>query len=87
MSKTHFPLRFTGTEILNHKVSTGIVLLFLYHGNRRWWGFSPTPRPFFTLGKDSVSILKEAGWAPRTGLDRYGKSRPHRDSISGPSSP
>jgi hypothetical protein len=24
---------------------------------------------------------------PRAGLDRCGKSRPHRDSISGPSSP
>ena len=28
------------------------------------------------------------GWVgPRTGLDRCGKSRPHRDSIPGPSSP
>jgi hypothetical protein len=24
---------------------------------------------------------------PRAGLDRYGKSRPHRDSIPGPSTP
>jgi hypothetical protein len=28
------------------------------------------------------------GWVgPRAGLDRCGKSRPHRDSIPGPSSP
>jgi hypothetical protein len=28
------------------------------------------------------------GWVgPRTGLERCGKSRPHRDSIPGPSSP
>jgi hypothetical protein len=28
------------------------------------------------------------GWVgPRAGLDRYGKSRPHQDSIPGPSSP
>jgi hypothetical protein len=28
------------------------------------------------------------GWVgPRAGLDGYGKSRPHRDSIPGPSSP
>ena len=41
---------------------------------------SSSPRPHFTLGKDLVPILQEAGWAPgpvRTG----GKSRPHRDSI------
>jgi len=40
-------------------------------------------RPHFNPGKDPVSILQEAGWAPgpvRTG----GQSRSHRDSIPGP---
>ena len=46
-----------------------------------------TPRPLFTPWKDPVPIVQEAGWAPRTRLDRCGKSRPHRDSIPGPSSP
>ena len=42
---------------------------------------SPTPRPYFTPGKDPVPIVQEAGWAPGpvwTGE----KSRPHRDSIT-----
>ena len=41
---------------------------------------SSTSRPNFTPGKDSVSIIQEAGWAPGqvwTGE----KSRPHWDSI------
>jgi len=41
----------------------------------------------FTPGKDPVPVVQEAGWIPRAGLDRRGKSRPHRDSIPGPSSP
>jgi hypothetical protein len=45
-------------------------------------------RPGRTLpaGKDPVPILQEAGWAPGQ-VWTGGKSRPHRDSISGPSSP
>ena len=35
----------------------------------------------FTPGKDPVPIVQKAG------LDRCGKTRPHRDSIPGPSSP
>ena len=42
--------------------------------------FSSTPRPHFTLGKDPVPILQEAGWAPGP-VWTGGKSRPHRDSI------
>ena len=38
-------------------------------------------------GKDPVPIVQEAGFEPRAGLDGCGKSRPHRDSIPGPSSP
>jgi hypothetical protein len=46
-----------------------------------------TPRPGrFTPGKVLVPIVQETV-DPRAGLNRYGKSRPHRDSISGPSSP
>ena len=41
---------------------------------------SNTLRPHFTPGKDPVSILQEAGWAPGP-VWRGGKSRPHRDSI------
>jgi len=41
---------------------------------------SSTPRPHFTPGKEPVSILQEAGWAPGP-VWTGGKSRPHRDSI------
>jgi len=33
-------------------------------GTIRGWGFSVTPWPLFTLGKDPVPIVQEAGWAP-----------------------
>ena len=42
---------------------------------------SSTPRPNFTLGKDPVRIVQEAGWVPGPAWTG-GKSRPHRDSIS-----
>jgi len=47
-----------------HRGSRGIALPFLDHGTRRGWGFSVTPRPLFTLRKDPVPIVQEAGWAP-----------------------
>jgi len=39
-----------------------------------------------TPGKDPVPIVQEAGWTPGP-VWTGGKSRPHRDSIPGPSSP
>jgi hypothetical protein len=50
-----------------HRGSRGITLLFLDHGTRRGWGVSVTPRPLFTLGKDPVPIVQEAGCAPGPG--------------------
>ena len=43
---------------------------------------SSTPRPHFTLRKDPVPILQEAGWAPGP-VWTGGKFRPHWDSIPG----
>ena len=40
----------------------------------------------FTAWKDPLPIVQEAGWAPGP-VWTGGKSRPHRDSIPGPSSP
>jgi len=59
-------------------VGRGIALLFHDRGTRRGWVVSSTPRPHFTLGKDPVPILKEAGWTPGP-VWTGGKSRPHRD--------
>ena len=68
------------------RVGIGVALLFHDRGTRRGLVVSSTPRPHFTPGKDPVPILQEAGWAPGP-VWTGGKSRPHRDSISGPSSP
>jgi len=47
-----------------------------------------TPRPGrFTPGKDTVPTVQEAGWAPGPVWTGEEKSRPHRDSIPGPSIP
>jgi len=70
-----------------HIGSRGIDLLFHDRDTRRRWGVSVTPRPFFTSGERPGTHCI-GGWVgPRVGLDRCGKSRPHRDSIPGPSSP
>ena len=69
-----------------HRGSRGIALPFHDHGTRRRLGVSATPRPLFTPGKTRYPLYSRLG-GPRAGLDRCGKSRPHRDSIPGPSSP
>jgi len=53
----------------------------------RWGGLS-TPRPGrFIPRKDPVPIVLEAGWAPGPIWTNAENLAPHRDSISGPSSP
>jgi len=63
------------------RLGRGIALLFHDSGTRRGWVVSSTPRPQFTPGKDQVTILQEAGWAPGL-VWTGGKSRPHRYSIT-----
>ena len=60
------------------RVGRVIAQLFHDRGTRRGWVVSSTPRPHFTPGKYPVPIVQEAGWGTRAGLDRCGKSRPHR---------
>ena len=62
------------------RVGRGIALLFHDRGTRRGWVVSSTPRPHFTLRKDQVPIVQEAGWARGT-VWTGGKSRPHRELI------
>jgi hypothetical protein len=47
---------------LAQRVGRCIALLFHDCGTRRGWVVSSTPRPQFTLGKDPVPTLQEAGW-------------------------
>jgi hypothetical protein len=70
-----------------HRRSRGIALLFHDHGTRRGSGVSVKPRPLFTPGKRRGTLCTGVWVDPRAGQERCGKSRPHRDSIPGPSSP
>ena len=64
-----------------------IALPFHDHGTGRRLGVSVTPRPLFTPG-ERPGTRCTGGWVgPSAGLDRCGKSRSHRVSIPGPSSP
>ena len=50
------------------------------------WVVNATPRPLDPRERPGTHCIE--GWVgPRAGLDGYEKSRPHRDSIPGPSSP
>jgi len=81
----------TGRTVL--RGSRGLALLFLYHGTRRGWVVSSTPRPQFTPGKDPVPIVQEAGWGPGsvwTGAESVAPTgirspdRPARSSVAIP---
>ena len=67
----HVKIKYTLIQALrlctgrtSHRGSRGIALLFHDHGTRRGWGDSVTPLSLFTPGKNPVSIVQEAGWAP-----------------------
>ena len=50
------------------------------------WVVNAKPRPLYPRERSGTHCL--GGWVgPRAGLDRCGKSHPHRDSIPGPFSP
>ena len=50
------------------------------------WVVNATPRPLYPRERPGTYCI--GGWVgPRSGLDGCGKSRPHQDSIPGPSSP
>ena len=50
------------------------------------WVVNATPRPLYRRERPSTHCV--GGWVgPKAGVDGCGKSRPHRDSIPGPSSP
>jgi hypothetical protein len=68
------------------RVVIGIALSVLDPGARRGWVVSTTPRPLYL--RERPGTYYTGGWVgPRAGLDVFEKSRPHRDSIPGPSSP
>ena len=70
-----------------HRGSRGIALLFHDRGIRKEVrGQRHDPAAFYLRERPGTHCT--GGWVGlRAGLDRCGKSRPHRDSIPGPSSP
>ena len=70
-----------------HRGSRGIALPFHDHGTRTGVrGQIHAPAVLYPRERP-VTNRTGGGVGPRAGLDRCGKSRPHRDSIPGPSSP
>ena len=47
--------------VVSQRVGRGIALLYHDRGTRRGWVVSSTPWPHFTTGKETVTILQEAG--------------------------
>ena len=70
-----------------HRGSRGIALLF--HDQRHWKGVRGQRHvPAVLYPRERPGTYCTGGWVgPRAGLGRCGKSRSHRDSIPGPSSP
>jgi len=66
-----------------HRGSRSIALLFLDHGTRRGEGSASRPYRSLPPGKTRYPLYSRVG-GPRAGLDRCGKSRPHRHSIPDP---
>jgi hypothetical protein len=74
------------TERTAHRGSRGISLPFHDHSTRRGEGQRHAPAALYPRERPGTYCTGD--WVgPRAGLDRCGKSRPHRDSIPGPSSP
>jgi hypothetical protein len=66
--------------------SRGIALISLDLGARRGWVVSTTPRPLYPRERPGTHC--KGDWVgPGAGMDVCEKSRPHRDSIPGTSSP
>jgi hypothetical protein len=74
------------TGLVAQRGSRGIALLIVNLGARRGWVVSTTPRSLYPRERPGTHCTE--GWVgPRAGLDVCEKSRPHRHSIPGPSSP
>jgi hypothetical protein len=71
---------------LAYRVDRGVALSFHDLGARRGWVVSTTARPLYTWERPGTHCTG-GSVGPRAGLDMCEKSRPHRDSIPGPSSP
>ena len=68
------------------RVGRGIALLFHDRGTRRWVsGQQHAPAALYPRGKTRYPLYRRLG-GPQGRSGRAWKSRPHRDSITGPSS-
>ena len=69
-----------------HRGSRGLALLFLDQALEGDEGSASRAGRSLPPGKTRYPFYRRLGGS-RAGMDRCGKSRPHRDSIPGPSSP
>jgi len=82
--KIKVKVKFTLKQATKAQMGVEIELYSFFNIGPRCGGWS-TPRPGpFIPGKETRFPLRVG---PRAGLDGCGTSRPHRDSIPGPSSP
>jgi hypothetical protein len=81
-------IKFTLEQATNTlKGNKGIVYIFCNLG-ARWSGWSTSRAGRLTPRKETrYQLCRRVGGGPSAGLDGCGKSRPHRDSIHGPSNP
>ena len=72
--------------VVVYRVGRGKALPFHDHGTRSGWVVSNTPRPTLPPGKTRYPLHRTLG-GPQGRSWRMRKISPHRDSITGPSSP
>ena len=68
-----------------HRGSTGIALLFLYHGTRRGWEVSVSPRLLFTSDKTPYTLYRRLcvpqGWSGQPFKKKCGNSAEWKNSF------
>jgi hypothetical protein len=73
------------SSVVRNAACRGLALLILNLGARRGWVISTTRRPLYHRERPGTRC-RGGRVGPGVGLDMCEKSRPHRDSIPGPSS-
>jgi hypothetical protein len=82
----HTTVRYSSSYTGHQGPRGGVAVLILDLGARRGWVVSTTPQLLYPQERPGTHCT--GGWVgPRAGLDVREKSRPHRDSISGPPGP
>jgi len=86
-TKLKVKVKFILEQATKAQSGKAVYLYSSFNLGARWgWVVNATPRQLYPQERPITHGI--GGWVgSRTGLDGCGKSRPHRDSISGSSSP